>query len=450
METRANYVTVGLFTLVVMLAAFAFVYWESGLSQNYDTARLQIRIPGSASGLARGSAVLFNGVRVGDITRVFIDPQNPKLAIADAIVDRRTPVTASTTADISVAGLAGSTNVELSGGDPNEPNLLDVAASQGRAAVITANPSAFADILKTAREFLAKADSAVTDLRDLVGEARKPLVETVENARTFSKALADNADRVDELLTSVGSLSKTLSAVSDRLDTTLDAVQGLIDSVDREQVKTIVSNVQSFTGKLDDSTQNLKGIMDDVSKAADRIAKLGENAGGTLDRIDKVVAAVNPDDVNAAITNFKAASGDVADVTARINKRSGDIDQFITDAKELASRLNASSTRLDGVLVKVDNLLGSADESGLIAEVRDTVKSFKQVAETLNGRLGAITDGLARFSGPGLRDVEALVRDSRRSISRIEEAISSLERNPQRIITGGAGEVRTYDGRVRR
>ena len=77
-------------------------------------------------------------------------------------------------------------------------------------------------------------------------------------------------------------------------------------------------------------------------------------------------------------------------------------------------------------------------------------KAFRQVADTLNARLGTITDGLARFSGQGLRDVEALVRDSRRSVNRIEQAVTDLERNPQRIITGGEGTVRQYDGRARR
>jgi phospholipid/cholesterol/gamma-HCH transport system substrate-binding protein len=42
------------------------------------------------------------------------------------------------------------------------------------------------------------------------------------------------------------------------------------------------------------------------------------------------------------------------------------------------------------------------------------------------------------------------VQDGRRSITRIEQAITDLERNPQRIITGGEGTVRQYDGRARR
>ncbi len=56
----------------------------------------------------------------------------------------------------------------------------------------------------------------------------------------------------------------------------------------------------------------------------------------------------------------------------------------------------------------------------------------------------------ARFSGPGLRNVDSLVQDTRRSVNRIEQAITDLERNPQRIITGGQGTVRQFDGRTRR
>ena len=67
METRANYVLVGFFTVLVILAAFGFVYWSANIGDRGETAVLRFRIPGSASGLSRGSAVLFNGVKVGDV-----------------------------------------------------------------------------------------------------------------------------------------------------------------------------------------------------------------------------------------------------------------------------------------------------------------------------------------------------------------------------------------------
>ncbi|MGN6765871.1 MAG: MCE family protein, partial [Rhizobiaceae bacterium] len=69
METRANYVAVGIFTVLAILAAFIFVYWTARLGSSGETALLRFRIAGSAAGLGRGSAVLFNGVKVGDIKR---------------------------------------------------------------------------------------------------------------------------------------------------------------------------------------------------------------------------------------------------------------------------------------------------------------------------------------------------------------------------------------------
>jgi phospholipid/cholesterol/gamma-HCH transport system substrate-binding protein len=90
METRANYVIVGIFTLVAILAAFGFVYWTAAIGDRGETVMMRVRIPGSASGLGRGSFVLFNGVKVGDVRRVYIDVENPSVAIADTEIDRLT------------------------------------------------------------------------------------------------------------------------------------------------------------------------------------------------------------------------------------------------------------------------------------------------------------------------------------------------------------------------
>ena len=63
--------------------------------------------------------------------------------------------------------------------------------------------------------------------------------------------------------------------------------------------------------------------------------------------------------------------------------------------------------------------------------------------------IGPIADGIQRFSGSGLRDVEALVLDTRRTIQNLDSAISGFERNPQRLLFGG-DTVKQYDGRTRR
>ncbi|MDP3897407.1 MAG: MlaD family protein [Mesorhizobium sp.] len=457
METKANYVAVGLFTLVLMLAAFGFVYWTSGTAGRSETATLRITIPGSASGLGRGSAVLFNGVKVGDITRVSINVNNPNVAIVDAQIDRLTPITKSTTADVGLAGLTGQASIEMKGGSVDEPNLLAEAEAAGTVAEITANPSALADLLQLAQNFLSRADKVLTGLETVVKDVRVPLTETVVNAQKFSDALARNADNIDAFLASVGELSKTVTSVSGRLESTLAAAEGLMNAVDREKVTTIVANVETFTTNLKGASDSIDSVVKGVDGAVQSITKLSESASGTLAKVDGIVASVDPADIKSAVASIKTASegarqavADVSKVTTMVGERSEDIDKIITDAGQLASRLNAASVRVDGVLAKLDGMLGSDNAEGLMADASATLKSFREVADTLNARMGTITDGLARFTGQGLRDVEALVRDSRRSITRIEQVITDIGRNPQRIISGGEGEVRQFDGRTRR
>lgn len=457
METRANYVIVGIFTLAAIMAAFAFVYWTAAIGDRGETALLRIRIPGSASGLGRGSFVLFNGVKVGDVRRVYIDVQNPNAAIADTEVDRLTPITKSTQADIGIAGLTGQANVELKGANPNEPLLFDEAEESGTVAEIVANPSAVTNLLETAQDIFTRADKVISQLEGFTNDARGPLTDTVRNIQKFSEALAANSDGVDKFLASVSSLSSTLEGASGRLDSTLAAIQDLLGAVDRDRVKDIVANVEATTKNLKQTSDRFDEVLGNVNTAVGSINDFAQKTQGTLARVDKVLDGIDPDDVRQALANIQSASEnankaavDIAEVTDKFAKRSDDIDKTISDAQQLAERLNNASTRVDGILAKVDELLGSGEANGVMADARATLNSFKQVADTLNARLGTITDNLARFSGEGLRNVNALVQDSRRSIQRIEEAVTDLQRNPQRILSGGDGEVRQYNGRMRR
>ncbi len=152
METKANYVAVGIFTLAQSLRPSAS---SGGARASEKVARQRCSACASRLGVGtcRGSAVLFNGVKVGgDVRRVYIDVTNPSDAIADTEIDRLTPITQSTQADIGLAGLTGQANIELKGGNPAEPNLLEEAEAQDRVAEIIADPSAVTNLLQSAQD----------------------------------------------------------------------------------------------------------------------------------------------------------------------------------------------------------------------------------------------------------------------------------------------------------
>ncbi|MBP1850985.1 MlaD family protein [Rhizobium halophytocola] len=456
METRANYAIVGFFSVLVLAAAFGFIYWMSEFGRGGPMAQLIIRIPGSANGLSVGSPVRFNGIPVGAVRSLFIDKSDPNFSIAMTEVREDAPVTASTKAILEIQGLTGAAYVELSGGAPGDKQILKEAIDKGEPAVLDADQSSVTNLLATADKILKKADDAIGNLQDFIQDAREPLTQTVKNAQTFSQALANNADGIDKFLQSVSALSDTITKVSGRLDTTLAAVEDLVRAVDAKKVDDILTNAQTVSRNVADITGKVEPLVADLKQTVDNFKQFGAKANSTLDQVDKLMAAVDTqkvgqvvDDVSAATAKARGAIDSFAEVGNSVSARKQDIDGAITDFTQLANKLNNSSNRVDSILKKVDDLLGSDDTKSLSVEARKTLSSIREVADNLNKQIGPIAANFAKFSNTGLRNVEQLVNDTRSAVRNLNNTISNFDADPQRLLFGGE-TVKQYDGRTRR
>lgn len=456
METRANYAIVGFFTLVVMLSAFGFVYWMARFGNTGETAPLIVRIPGSANGLSNGSAVRFNGIPYGVIRTISIDPESPDFVIAETTVKADAPIYTDTRAALEIQGLTGSAYIELQGGSPSNPNILARARELDEVAVIDADPSGVTNLLATADDILNRANRVIGEVEGFIKDARSPLTETLKNTEVFTAALRDNADGIDGFLKSVGNLAETVKSLSGRIDTALGSAENLLNSIDPEKIDSILANVDKVTSDVASASGEITKTLESFSTAAQSLETFAADAGASLAKVDSVISEIDPIKVGETMENITLASADARKalndargVVETFSARKEDYDLIITNTKELTGTLNAASVRVDGVLAKLDSFLGEGDASSLIADAEATLKSFRDVADTLNARVGPIADNLQRFSGSGLRDVEALVNDARRSIQRIERSISTIEQDPQRLIFGG-DTVKQYDGRTRR
>lgn len=456
METKANYAIVGFFTLLVIAAAFGFVYWMSQYGRGGEMAPLAIRIPGSANGLSVGSPVRFNGIPVGTVRSLAIDSDDPRYSIALTEVSTEAPVKQSTSAVLEVQGLTGAAYIELSGGRTEDKNILKLALETDGTAVLVAEQSSVTNLLATADKILKRADDAISDIQGFVADARGPLTSTIRNAEKFSDALTRNSDNIDRFLQSVGGLSDTFTGLSGRLDATMASIDSLLKAVDANKIDRVVSNVDKVTSDLAAASGDVKGTVESFKRAADTFDSVGKNATATLDKVDKLIAAVDTQKVELTINDINAASADarqaiasIKGVADKLGARKDDIDQTVTDFRQMASKLNAASSRVDGVLAKLEGFLGEGDSESLFTEAKATLQSFKQAADTLNARIGPIADNLQRFSGGGLRDVEALVGETRQAVQSLQGTISSFDKNPSRLLFGGE-TVKTYDGRARR
>ncbi len=189
MEIKARYVQIGAFTLAVLAAGFAFVYWLNNAGGLRQRVVYRVQFEGPVSGLLRGSAVLFNGIRVGEVINLALNASDPRQVHAAIAIDRTTPVRADTVVGIDFQGLTGSPVISLVGGTSTSPLI----AAKGEQPLLIADPAAGQSMTQAARDVLRRLDGVLV-------ENAQPLHNTIANLDTFSGALARNSDRLDGIV----------------------------------------------------------------------------------------------------------------------------------------------------------------------------------------------------------------------------------------------------------
>ena len=436
METRANFLLIGAFTLAAVVGAFAFIMWIAGYGTSGSHRHYQVIFDGSVSGLSVGSNVLFNGLKVGEVTNLSFVKDNPGQVIADIdVTNSSAPINANTKAQLETQGLTGSGVVALKGGDEK-----GAAKLTGSPPVIPSLPTA------TLADLQTKAGYVLDLANKLLVDNASSIHQTVENAQQFSMALANNAGRVDEALASVADLGKTIEPLARKAQALSEDADTLIKSLDAAKVNEVIANAQTFSKALANSAGNTEAVLRD---GADFVRKLNESSAkldSAIADIDAIAKAVDPDKVAGIVNSAGAAVNAANDVAQTIRQNRDNIDATLKNATEISAKLNDSADKLDGLMQSAQSFLGSPGTKSALGQVGDAAQSVKKLADDVDARVKEISVGLSRFSGSGLKQYEALAIQGQRVLDDVDRLVRSFERNPSQIIWGAKPSLPDYRG----
>src|ERR1700676_4290422 len=197
METRANFVLIGSFTLAVIAAGFGFVLWFQSLHTTKARSPLRIVFEGPAAGLRNGGSVNFNGIRIGEVISVNID--TPRGVVALAMIENNAPVGKDTLVGLEFQGLTGVAAISLKGGEEAAPS---VPLDEDGVPILTADPNALQDVTEAIRGTLQNINRVVADNQEAVKNS-------LHNLETFTASLARNSTKIDDVMAKVdGAMSK--------------------------------------------------------------------------------------------------------------------------------------------------------------------------------------------------------------------------------------------------
>ena len=263
METKANYVLIGAFTLIVASALLLFGLWAAKYSSERSWQDYQVVFREAVTGLTVGSPVQYNGIAVGSITKLSLAPNDPRQVIARIRLESDTPVKTDTRAKLAITSLTGPAIIQLSGGTPQAPSLASVDTRD--APLIQTTPSALQNISDTANRIVERLDQVLSD------KNVASITATLEHLEAVSGSMADRDQGLQALLVSARDAARNL-------DRTLDTTNGTMQRLDENLVKQLpplLAKLDSTLARLDSAAGNADSILGENRAAINSFANDG-------------------------------------------------------------------------------------------------------------------------------------------------------------------------------
>jgi phospholipid/cholesterol/gamma-HCH transport system substrate-binding protein len=246
METKANYLMIGGFVLGVLALAFIFVFWMTNLAGGGK--RYFIVFDSSVAGLTTGSSVGFNGIKVGEVQSMQLDPNDARKVQVLISVHADTPVRENSHASMQSLGLTGGTGIQVSAGTPDSPFL--VATAENPIPVIAADRGGGQGLFDAAPAVMNNANALLLRLNDLVAENQESIHKTLTNVESVTTMLDQRKEDISKTITDVQAGAQSFKDLSGKLEVSLG------------------DNLDSLTRTAKDSLQEFGNFMREGRRAA--------------------------------------------------------------------------------------------------------------------------------------------------------------------------------------
>ena len=261
METRAHHVLIGLFTVLVVAGALLFGLWLAKSSVDTELKDYEVVFNEAVSGLSKGSAVQYSGIKVGDVVSLRLDPKDPRRVLARIRLGGETPIKEDTQAKLALTGITGTSLIQLSGGTPQSPELR---GKNGKLPVIVASPSPIARLLNNSDDVMSSINQLLYNANQVLSpENVERLSKTLANLEQTTGAINDQRGDLQQAMRQLGSIGKQASTALEQTTLLMRNANGLLNN----NGKQMFSSAEQAMKSLEQSTATINTLLTDNQEA---------------------------------------------------------------------------------------------------------------------------------------------------------------------------------------
>lgn len=293
METKANHVLIGAFTLAVAVLGLLFALWAAKAVSDRSWDEYEIVFTEAVTGLTRGGVVQYNGIAVGEVRELFLDRDDPSRVVAQVRVAAGTPVKTDTVARLAFVGLTGVVQIQLAGGSPGSPLLKD-EAPRGERPRIRAEVSAFAKLLASSEDITTTASDVLVRINRMLSDSTIANVEkTMANLEQVSGTLAAERGEIAALLRDARSAAARLDRVLTTAETTMGGLDRSVAALD-EDLPAILEKLDRSLTSIEALSRNANTVVVENREAVQQFSQAGlTQVGPTLAELRSLLRQLN-------------------------------------------------------------------------------------------------------------------------------------------------------------
>jgi len=255
METRAHHVLIGLFTVIAVGCALLFALWLGKSSMDREYSYYDVGFRQAVSGLSTGNSVEYSGIKVGDVTALWLDPEDPRKVRARIRVYGGTPIKTDTQARLALANITGSMVIQLHGGTPESPRL---EGSRDDPPLIIADPSSLSALLENGEDLMSNINNLLLSANQIFSEENTTrLSRTLEHLEQATSVLSEQRGDIGRALEQFGQLSQQANELMRELSGLAHNANGLLD----DQGRSVLDSAAQSMNALNRSTARLDQLL---------------------------------------------------------------------------------------------------------------------------------------------------------------------------------------------
>ena len=437
METKANYLLIGAFTLLSILGAFGLFIWLAKVEIDRQYAYYDVLFD-NVAGLGTAGDVRYNGLPVGQVVDLRFDESDSSKVRVRIEVRADTPVNTETVAQLQSQGVTGVSYVGLSGGSPESTPLPD-------GSMIPSERSALQSVFEGAPALLNKAIDLLEDINLVFDEENRELVSTIlQNTSAATGRLDSTLSNIESLSGDLSVAAQEIAAFTDRLDSLADTAETTL-TAGTTALETATETFEGVNGFISD---DLPGLTQDLRTTAETATRVLDKAGTDFAyaveqfdetaEIGRTMLNTGEEALSSSLETLDAIDAAMASAETTLDLAQQSFssvnDILDTQVDAMVSDLRGAVTTFTAA---VERASGNLDE--IAVEARAASSSAASFLETLDGLILENRRQVSDFLGIGLPEFLRLTEEARLLVTNLERLVNRVERDPARFLLGTTG-----------